>query len=98
MCRSLISVDYQGYVYDCDFNQMLHLPLGPEPAAAGAPRPHLRDLLGLRSPRIATARALLWLHRRAGLKLWRRVALTMAGVGIQCNAPPQLEPCPAVQP
>ncbi len=23
MCKSLISVDYQGYVYDCDFNQML---------------------------------------------------------------------------
>ena len=28
MCRSLISVDWQGYVYDCDFNQMLDLPLG----------------------------------------------------------------------
>ncbi len=27
MCRSLISVDWQGYVYDCDFNQMLNLPL-----------------------------------------------------------------------
>lgn len=27
MCRSLISVDWQGYVYDCDFNQMLELPL-----------------------------------------------------------------------
>ena len=26
MCRSLISVDWQGYVYDCDFNQMLDLP------------------------------------------------------------------------
>ncbi len=26
MCRSLISVDYQGYLYDCDFNQMLHIP------------------------------------------------------------------------
>ena len=25
MCKSLISVDYQGYVYDCDFNQMLKL-------------------------------------------------------------------------
>ncbi|MEI2421925.1 DUF3641 domain-containing protein, partial [Arthrospira platensis SPKY2] len=21
MCRSLVSVDYQGYLYDCDFNQ-----------------------------------------------------------------------------
>jgi len=27
MCRSLLSVDYRGYVYDCDFNQMLDLPL-----------------------------------------------------------------------
>lgn len=27
MCRSVISVDWQGYVYDCDFNQMLDLPL-----------------------------------------------------------------------
>ncbi|MGH1358450.1 MAG: arsenosugar biosynthesis radical SAM (seleno)protein ArsS [Burkholderiaceae bacterium] len=27
MCRDLISVDYQGYVYDCDFNQMLGLPV-----------------------------------------------------------------------
>ena len=32
MCRSLLSVDYRGYVYDCDFNQMLDLPL----RAAGA--------------------------------------------------------------
>jgi radical SAM/Cys-rich protein len=27
MCRSLMSVDWQGYVYDCDFNQMLGIPL-----------------------------------------------------------------------
>ena len=27
MCRSLISVDWQGYIYDCDFNQMLDLPM-----------------------------------------------------------------------
>jgi radical SAM/Cys-rich protein len=40
MCRDLISVDPFGYVYDCDFNQMLKLPLG----GAAAPR-HLRDLL-----------------------------------------------------
>lgn len=41
MCRSLISVDWQGYVYDCDFNQMLGLPL----PLRGHPRPHLRDLM-----------------------------------------------------
>lgn len=28
MCRDLISIDWQGYVYDCDFNQMLDLPVG----------------------------------------------------------------------
>jgi len=27
MCRNLISIDWQGYLYDCDFNQMLDLPL-----------------------------------------------------------------------
>lgn len=42
MCRSLISVDWRGYVYDCDFNQMLDLPL----AWKGRSRPHLRDLRG----------------------------------------------------
>ncbi len=41
MCRSLISVDYRGYVYDCDFNQMLDLPL----ARAGRGCLHLSDLL-----------------------------------------------------
>ncbi|MDT0619649.1 arsenosugar biosynthesis radical SAM protein ArsS [Salinisphaera sp. P385] len=41
MCRSLVSVDYRGYVYDCDFNQMLDVPLG----ATNRPRTHLRDLL-----------------------------------------------------
>ncbi|MFL6580614.1 MAG: arsenosugar biosynthesis radical SAM (seleno)protein ArsS [Burkholderiales bacterium] len=43
MCRSLVSVDWQGYLYDCDFNQMLGLAL-PEQTLDGA-RPHLRDLL-----------------------------------------------------
>ncbi|MFZ4701774.1 MAG: DUF3641 domain-containing protein, partial [Candidatus Methylumidiphilus sp.] len=28
MCINLISIDWQGYVYDCDFNQMLGMPLG----------------------------------------------------------------------
>ena len=42
MCRSLLSVDWQGYVYDCDFNQMLGLPL----RIGGRPRPQLADLLG----------------------------------------------------
>jgi radical SAM/Cys-rich protein len=41
MCRSLVSVDYRGYLYDCDFNQMLGIPL----VAPDRPRPHLTDLL-----------------------------------------------------
>jgi radical SAM/Cys-rich protein len=40
MCRNLISVDWRGYVYDCDFNQMLDLPMTRDGA-----RMHLRDLL-----------------------------------------------------
>jgi len=42
MCRSLISVDWRGQVYDCDFNQMLGLPLNVE----GKNRPQLSDLIG----------------------------------------------------
>ena len=31
MCRQLISVDWQGQLFDCDFNQQLGLPLGGKP-------------------------------------------------------------------
>lgn len=41
MCRSLVSIDWRGYLYDCDFNQMLGLPL----TVAGRARPHLSDVL-----------------------------------------------------
>lgn len=40
MCRSLLSVDWQGQVYDCDFNQMLGVGLGGR-------RRHLRELIGV---------------------------------------------------
>ena len=43
MCRNLLSVDWRGYVYDCDFNQMLGLPL----AWKGRTRTHLRDVAGI---------------------------------------------------
>jgi len=42
MCRSLISVDWQGRVFDCDFNQMLGLPLALE----GRAHVQLSDLIG----------------------------------------------------
>ena len=41
MCRTVVSVDWQGGLYDCDFNEQLGLTLG------GRTRPHLRDLLQL---------------------------------------------------
>lgn len=43
MCRSQINVDWQGYLYDCDFNQQLSLPLG------GVKGRHLSDLLSIKS-------------------------------------------------
>jgi radical SAM/Cys-rich protein len=43
MCRSLVSVDWQGYLYDCDFNQQLGL--GMPGQAIASDRPHLRDLI-----------------------------------------------------
>ena len=41
MCRSLLSIDWRGYVYDCDFNQMLGLPM----RVNGSSRVHLSDLM-----------------------------------------------------
>ena len=51
MCRFTLSVGWEGTLYDCDFNQMLDLPLGN-----GAPR-HIRDfdLAKLDTRRIVTA-------------------------------------------
>ena len=43
MCRSLISVDWKGYVYDCDFNQMLDMSLQLD----ARPKLHISDLTGL---------------------------------------------------
>jgi radical SAM/Cys-rich protein len=40
MCRTMVSVDWQGYAYDCDFNQMLGLPL----RGCGKPRVTLAEL------------------------------------------------------
>ena len=43
MCRTLVSVDWQGFLYDCDFNQMLGLHLHEGAAKHG--RIHLEDWL-----------------------------------------------------
>ena len=53
MCLSTLSVDWQGYVYDCDFNQQLGMPV----ARDGRPRVHISelgaDLLGDAAIRVA---------------------------------------------
>jgi radical SAM/Cys-rich protein len=51
MCRSLISIGWDGQLYDCDFNQMLEIPLG------GANRTiwNINDVAALAGDRIATA-------------------------------------------
>jgi radical SAM/Cys-rich protein len=43
MCRTLVSVDYLGYLHDCDFNQMLGIPM----VVAGRPRRHVSELPSL---------------------------------------------------
>ncbi|BCG63983.1 MAG: hypothetical protein methR_P1738 [Methyloprofundus sp.] len=50
MCKNTISIDWQGYVYDCDFNQMLDLPLG-----AASQKIHFTalDIAGLSDANIA---------------------------------------------
>jgi radical SAM/Cys-rich protein len=40
MCLNTLSIDWQGTVYDCDFNQMLDLPLG----AVAKPKLHISEL------------------------------------------------------
>jgi radical SAM/Cys-rich protein len=45
MCKSLISIDYRGYVYDCDFNQMLGLNIN------GNKRLHISDVKNTTMPK-----------------------------------------------
>ncbi len=42
MCRNLLSVDWQGYVYDCDFNQQLGLAITGESRS----RLHISEITG----------------------------------------------------
>jgi radical SAM/Cys-rich protein len=47
MCKTLLSIDWQGYVYDCDFNQMLDMPLQYQlnTIASDKKRWHIRELI-----------------------------------------------------
>ena len=40
MCLTTLSIDWQGHVYDCDFNQILDMPLG----AAAKPKVHISEI------------------------------------------------------
>ncbi len=44
MCRTTLSIDWQGYAYDCDFNQMLGLPAGQSTDMA-SDKKHINELL-----------------------------------------------------
>ena len=46
MCLSTLSIDWQGYVYDCDFNQMLEMPLGGTNSRRHISELSLADLIG----------------------------------------------------
>jgi radical SAM/Cys-rich protein len=50
MCRDLVSVGWDGRLYDCDFNQMLEIPLGGSAATIW----DIDDVGGLAGARIAT--------------------------------------------
>jgi len=68
MCRTLVSVDWQGYLYDCDFNQQLHLHLD---AGAGT-RMHIGK---------ATAAAVNGSRIRVGDHCWGCTAGQGSGCG-----------------
>jgi len=54
MCRSLLSIGWDGRLYDCDFNQMLELPLGADLDAGPPTLSRLGSLDPLEGARIAT--------------------------------------------
>jgi len=54
MCRSLLSVAWDGRLYDCDFNQMLEIELGAAAAAGPTTVWDVTSLDGLAGRRIAT--------------------------------------------
>lgn len=45
MCRTMLSVDWQGDLYDCDFNQMLDLPVACRPNVLTLTNDDLNNLL-----------------------------------------------------
>ena len=55
MCRELLSVGWDGRIWDCDFNQMLEIPLGAAKTEATATIWEIDDLRRLEGRPISTA-------------------------------------------
>jgi radical SAM/Cys-rich protein len=55
MCRALVSVGWDGRLYDCDFNQMLEMPIGAAGGREALTVWDLDDLDGLAGAPIATS-------------------------------------------
>jgi hypothetical protein len=55
MCRTMLSVDWLGNLYDCDFNQMLELPVA-SPGTRNVLSLDDRELALLRDRRIVTGK------------------------------------------
>jgi radical SAM/Cys-rich protein len=55
MCRSLVSVGWNGVLYDCDFNQMLEIGIGASPRGRPLTVWDVENLRELAGERIATA-------------------------------------------
>jgi hypothetical protein len=74
MCRNLLSIDWQGYLYDCDFNQQLGLPIitTGHVLACTSPRCSAAALDGLADP---GGRPLLRLHGGPGVELRGRAGV-----------------------
>ena len=55
MCRTLVSIGYDGRLYDCDFNQMLEIPLGGRQSHQDRNIWNIEDVASLANEPIATA-------------------------------------------
>ena len=55
MCRDLVSIGYDGRLYDCDFNQMLEIPLGGRQSRPDRTIWDINDVASLTDQPIATA-------------------------------------------
>jgi hypothetical protein len=55
MCRSLVSMGWNGAVYDCDFNQMLDIGIGAGPPGKALTVWDIENVSELEGKRIASA-------------------------------------------